>query len=240
MFLNPALGAALDRIAERAADLRRVFTPGAVPQHDDVASAGGAENFTLDPLAVAAPDDIYFVTADEQGRVSYTRDGAFAVRGGRLVDAAGRPVRGVTGTNRDPGDLHIDPVDEALGRAADPRVERDGSFVYTRATIDPRSGARVSQRVVVGRLLLARFPAGTRIRSDDGIEGVPTESVVAQTGFAGDESFPALAAMHVSRSRVDLTEGLARLKEAYLTFDALQAAETAKGHLNKTAMDLLK
>jgi hypothetical protein len=31
MFLNPAMSAALDRIAERAADVRRAFTPGALP-----------------------------------------------------------------------------------------------------------------------------------------------------------------------------------------------------------------
>jgi hypothetical protein len=46
--------------------------------------------------------------------------------------------------------------------------------------------------------------------------------------------------MHRTRSGVELDESLIRLKEAYLTFDALQAAETAKGHLGKTTMDLLK
>ena len=46
--------------------------------------------------------------------------------------------------------------------------------------------------------------------------------------------------MRRERSRVDIDESLMRLKEAYLAFDALQAAEAAKGHLGKTAMDLLK
>ncbi len=46
--------------------------------------------------------------------------------------------------------------------------------------------------------------------------------------------------MHRERSRVDVDESLIRLKEAYLAFDALQAAEAARAHLGKTAMDLLK
>ena len=46
--------------------------------------------------------------------------------------------------------------------------------------------------------------------------------------------------MQRERSRVDVDESLARLKDAYLAFEALQAAEAAKGRLGKTAMDLLK
>jgi hypothetical protein len=38
MFLNAGLSAALDRVAERAADVRRAFTPGALPVRGDVAT----------------------------------------------------------------------------------------------------------------------------------------------------------------------------------------------------------
>ena len=240
MFLNPNLSAALDRIAERAADVRRAYTPGAIPQHDDVALPKTAPVFTLDPLAVTASDDAYFVTNDEQGRRSYTRDGSFALRGGRLVDAEGRPILGRSGQEAALSELCVDPVDEALGRVRNVRIERDGSLVYSRDAVDPRSGTRESQRVVIGRIALARFPAGTRLETSDGSHCAAPAGVVAQTGLAADGRFGPLSPMHREHSRIDVDESLVRLKDAYLAFDALQAAEAAKGHLGKTAMDLLK
>jgi flagellar basal body rod protein FlgG len=240
MFLSSSLNAALDRIAERAADVRRAYTPGAVPQHDDVATPSPSSYFTFDPLAVVAPDGAYFVTSDDQGRRAYTRDGSFALRGGRLLDGEGRPIFGVRAPGGALTELGVDPVDEELGRVREAAIERDGSFVYRRETIDPRSGARESQRVVVGRVALARFPAGTRLETSDGIDCSPPAGIVPQLGLAGDASFAPLTPMHRERSRVDIDESLARLKDAYLTFDALQAAEAAKSHLRKTAMDLLK
>ncbi len=240
MFLNPAMSAALDRIAERAADVRRAFTPGAVPQHDDVATLKASSDFTLDPLAVAAPDDDYFVTRDERGRIAYTRNGSFALRAGRLVDADGRGVCGLRGAGGALTELQINEVDEALGRVGEAHIERDGSFVYRRDTIDPRSGMRESQRIVVGRVALAAFPAATRLDRDDANQLIAPAGVVPQIGIAGEGSFALLAPMRLARSRIDISESLVRLKDAYLTFDALQAAEFAKGHLGKTAMDLLK
>ncbi|HEV3195626.1 MAG TPA: hypothetical protein VGZ06_05770 [Candidatus Cybelea sp.] len=239
MFLNPAMSAALDRIAERAADVRRAFTPGAVPQHDDVATPKPSSDFTLDPLAVAAPGDDYFVTRDEHGRIAYTRNGSFALRGGRLIDADGRGVCGLRAGGA-LTELQINEVDEALGRVGEAHIERDGSFVYRRDAIDPRSGLRESQRIVVGRVALAAFPAATRLDTDDNNQLIAPAGVVPQIGVAGEGSFALLAPMRLERSRIDISESLVRLKDAYLTFDALQAAEFAKGHLGKTAMDLLK
>jgi flagellar basal body rod protein FlgG len=239
MFLNAAMSAALDRITERAADVRRAFTPGAVPEHDDVLTSAPSSDFALDPLAVSAPDHAYFVTTDDGGRTAYTRDGSFSLRGGALVDDSGRQVCGVRGAGDAPAQLHVDPVDESLGRLRDAHVERDGSFVYRRETIDPRTGARESQRVVVGRVVLARFPIGTRLRGD-GEEMQAPPGVAPEIGLPGDERFARLATMQRDRSRIDIDESLTRLKDAYLAFDALQAAETAKGHLGKTAMDLVK
>ncbi|MEO6835480.1 MAG: hypothetical protein ABI231_06185 [Candidatus Tumulicola sp.] len=233
------MSAALDRIAERAADVRRAFTRGASPQRSDVATAAAGAQFTLDPLSATAPEGAYFVSVDARGRTGYSRDGTFQVADGKLVDARGLSILG-----RAPGgtlgELRIDPVDAALGRAGNARVEADGSFVYARASIDPRTGARVAHDVVVGRIALARFPAGTKLDTDDGRRFFAPEGVVPHTGLAGDGTFAALAPMQRERSRVDLDASLMRLKDAYVAFDALAAAETAKDHLGKAAMDIVK
>ena len=240
MFMNPAMSAALDRIAERAADVRRAFTPGALPRHDDVARPGVITDFTLDPLAVTPPEGAYFVTRDEKGGIAYTRDGSFALRGGELVDAAGRPVCGIGEPGEAPRVLRVDPVDEALGRVDGARVDRDGSFLYRRETIDPRSGIRESQRIVVGRVVLARFPAGTRLTVDDAGESLATPQVAPELGVPGDANFAPVVPQRRERSRIDIDQSLIRLKDAYIAFDALQAAEAANGHLKKTTMDLVK
>jgi flagellar basal body rod protein FlgG len=239
MFLNSSLALALDRISERAADVRRAYTPGAVPRYDDVATAAPSSAFTLDPLAVTAPDGAYFVSVDDSGRRVYTRNGSFAIRDGRLAGADGRPILG-SAPGGSLSELRVDPVDEALGRIGDAQIEPDGTFVYRRDTLDPRSGRHESLRVVVGRIALARFPAGTRLEADDAGHAAPPDGVSPEIGLAADGKFAALAPMQRERSRVDLDESLVRLKEAYLVFDALRAAEAAKHHLGKTAMDLLK
>ena len=238
MFLNANLGAALDRIEERAADVRRAFTGGALPQRDDVATATPATYFTLDPLSVSAPDGAYFVTRNARGDLGYTRDGSFALRGGRLVDEAGNAVQRAMpdGTL---ADLTVDPVDSALARAGDERIESDGTLSYARAIVDPRNaGRRQTQRLTAGRLALARFPAGTRIESSDGVTYLPPSGVSAQLGVAG--AMGALSPMHRDRSRIDVDRSLLRLKEAFMALDALHAAESAKSHAGKTAMDLVK
>ncbi|MFY9859121.1 MAG: hypothetical protein WAK80_01040 [Candidatus Cybelea sp.] len=238
MFLNPVLSAALDRITERAADVRRAFVPGSVPQHDDVATPAAVSDFTLDPLSVSASGGLYFVARDSRGEAGFTNDGSFALRNGRLEDRDGRAICGIDPSGQ-LAELRIDSVDDVLGRAANARIEADGSLVYDRTSIDPRSGKREGQRVVAGRLALARFPAATRVSERDGLRIAPP-GVDAQFGEAGRDGFAMLEPLHRSRSRVDVDESLARLKEAYIAFDALQAAESAKGHLGKTAMDLLK
>jgi flagellar basal body rod protein FlgG len=232
MFLSSSLSVALDRIAERVADVRRAYTPGAVPAHDDVATASATSTFTFDPLAVAPPEGTYFVV--------YSRDGSLSLRDGALVDSGGRPICGVTSRDTALHELRVDPVDEALGRVSDAAIQKDGTLVYRRATVDPRSGNREAQRIVVGRIALARFPAGTRLESSDGSHMVPPDGTSAQFGLPSDGKFGALAPMQRERSRVDVDESLARLTDAYFAFEALQAAEAAKGHLGKTAMDLLK
>jgi flagellar basal body rod protein FlgG len=240
VLLNPAMSAALDRIAERAADVRRAFAPGAVPHYDDVATSSDRSDFTLDPLSVAPPAGAYFVTLDARGRTIYTRDGSFSVRSGRLVDERGLPVLGRRAPNTPLDEMRIDPVDEALGRTNRIRIDGDGSLIYARETIDPRTGKRAQSRIVVGRVALARFPAGSRLDTADGRSFTAPPGVAPHTGFPGDGSFDALAPMRRAHSRVDLDASLIRLKDAYTAFDALAAAEHAKGRLEKTAMDVVK
>ena len=129
MFLNPSLTGALDRIAERAADLRRAYAPGAIPQNDDVATPAAASDFTLNPLSVVAPDASFFIVADEQGSRFYTRDGTFALRDGALVDENGRPVLGVRRPGGAVAALRVDGIDAALGRIHSPRDRRRWKFL---------------------------------------------------------------------------------------------------------------
>lgn len=241
MYLNPNLGSALDRIEERAADVRRIFTGGALPQRDDVATATPVADFTLDPLSVSAPDGTYFVTRNAQGDIGYTRDGQFALRDGRLVDEAGNTVQRALG-NGTFADLTIDPVDRALGQASDERIESDGTLWYARGIVDPRNANRQMRRIAAGQLALARFPAGTRMASSDGLTYLAHGGAAPEIGVAGAGAggLGLLLPMHRDRSRVDVDRSLLRLKEAYMAFDALHAAESAKSHFGKTAMDLVK
>lgn len=237
MFLNAPISAALERIAERASDVRRAYEPGALPARDDVA-AQSASQPALDPLSVALPESAYLVARGEKG-YAYTRDGSLCVRDGRLLDAAGRPILG-TNAGGTLTEIAIDPVDAALGRAGNVRVESDGSVVYDRPSIDPRNGARAAQRVVAGRVALARFPAASKlVPARDGSLAAPP-GVAPHVGAPADGSFGALQTMRRTGFGVDLDASLARLKDAYVAFDALQAAEAAKGRCGKTVMDLLK
>lgn len=240
MFLNPAMSAALDHIAERAADVSRAFTPGAFPNHDDVATAQPSSDFTLDPMSVSAPEGAYLITSDGRGGFTYTRDGLLSIRNGSVVNSEGNVICGLSLSEKSPLQLEVDPVDEALGRIGQPSIESDGSVVYRREVIEPRSGSPEVQRVVIGRIALARFPAGTKLEKTADNELRAPANVAPQLGLPGDGTFALLAPRQRERSRIDIDQGLVRLKDAYLAFEALAAAEAAKSHLGKTAMDLVK
>lgn len=240
MFVNAAIADALDRIAQRGADAMRAFTPGSVPFNDDVATAAASSRPAFDPLSVAAPENAYFVVAGAGGERHYTRDGCFAMRGDALVADGGRPVLGFASDTAALAPLRANEVDVALGRVRAPQVEADGTVVYRRDAIDPHTGARVSQRVVVGRLALARFPAGTRLDAADPVSLTAPSGVLPHLGRPNDGTFRAVAPMRREQSRVDLDASLSHLQDAYLAFDALQAAHKADGAVKKTTMDLLK
>jgi hypothetical protein len=176
--------------------------------------------------AAAAFMPSYIVTAQANGAMSYTNDRRFAIREGMLVDATGNAVLGYTSGDAPLGPLRIDPIDAALGYAAQARVFADGSFGYERTAIDPQTGSRTIDRTVVGRIALARFPSGITLRSAGMQHVTPPSGVAPHIAPAGDTAFQDRA--------------LDRLQDAYLAFDALRAAGHAEGSLDKTVMDLLK
>jgi flagellar basal body rod protein FlgG len=240
MMVNAATQDALGRIAQRAADVQRAFTPGAIPQFGDVETDRPASRAMLDPLSVAAPPDAYFLTTDERGRAVYTRDGGFAVEGGKLVGANGQAILGFTARSSVTTDLRIDAIDESLGRVQNLRIESDGTLAYDRTVIDPRNGTRERERVAVGQVALARFPAATKLSVADANHYLAPPGTLPHVGRAGDGNFSTLAPMQREESRIDFDRSLDRLEEAYVAFDALQAAHKAQGGIGKTTMDLLK
>ncbi len=237
-MLNGASLSALSRIAERANDLLNAYTPGFRPTFSDVTAALPKPEKSSNPLSVVAPADGWFVVAAKDGSRRYTRDGEFEFRNGALVTSHGEPVmtleRGVAVP------LRADPVDVALGRCTDVRVESDGTLAYTRPALDPQTGERTVERVGIGRVALARFPAGTQpVRLDPSTYGAP-HGVLPHFGTPADGSFGGLVTYARDRGALDLDSGIARLQEAYQAFSALGAANRARGKTESVAMDLVK
>ncbi|HEY8315102.1 MAG TPA: hypothetical protein VIG51_13155 [Candidatus Baltobacteraceae bacterium] len=239
MLISGATSRAISDVAAREADVLRAFVPGAVPERTDVAT-GSRSLPSLDPLSVAAPSDAFFVVRDDRGRLCFSRDGTFQLRGGELVDSKGAPVLGYLAEGATLSPLRADPVDAALNLTDDARVESDGSVTYGRATIDPRTGTREERRTSLGRIALARFAAGTKLDALDASRSTAPPGAIPHVGRAADGNFAALTTHAREGSRVDIDRGLQKLQEAYLALDALRSADRARDGVRKTAMDLLK
>ena len=239
MMVGNATSHALGEIASRQADLRGAYTPGATPSHADVATPD-IPQATLDPLSVAVPSDAYLVGRDERGRQTYTRDGILHLADNTLVDRFNQPVLGFGNSRVTLQPLRVDPVDAALGRTAGLHIGADGTVSYLRSAIDPRTGNRTSEEVVVGRVALARFSAATKLQPIDQTRMTAPPGVRPHVGNPGDGNFGALRPNMQSSSGIDINLGIEKLSEAYLAFDALRAAHAAQGKVEKTAMDLVK
>jgi flagellar basal body rod protein FlgG len=238
MHVSPMIGAALERIEERADDVRRAFTPGAEPLLDD----SGRDEVSYpasDPLSVAPPDRLYFVERSVSGEVRYTRDGSFVLRDGVLCSRDGGSILGYSraGTL---GELRCDMLDLALGRVAGVRVGADGSVGYERSVVDPRTGRRDMQRISMGRIALARFAAGTRLgeRDDGGL--VAIDDAVPRLGVPGEGGFGAVTPARRESSGIDIDRSIDRLRAAYVEFDAMQAVYQAQNGVAKGAVDIIK
>ena len=243
-MLNPASLDALARIAARVNDLLLAYAPGTMPRNSDTIAAPRVPEIATSPLSVVAPDGSYFIAQERGGGRSYTRAGDMQVRDGVLAGPDGAPILGFLGSSRVPGavpqPLRVPEFDRVLGRTADARIESDGSFVYTRAAIDPRTSERANERVVVGTLALARLPAGTQGVRVDATHVRAPGGVLPHVGMPADGVFGGLATYSRDRGGLDIDAGLQRLQEAYLAFGALRAANSARGSVEKSAMDLIK
>lgn len=239
MTVGAAAARAFETIRAREDDVLQAYTPGAAPKRADVAKDATSAP-VADALAVTASQGDYFVTSDERGRLTFTRDGSFRCSDGALLDAAGHPVYGYRGDGATLAPLRADRVDVALGLTDDARIAPDGTVSYERVTIDPRTGARETRDVPIGRLALARFPAGTRPAQADATHVLAGEGTVPHFGRPGDGHFAPVAPNRREQSGIDIDTGLQRLQEAYVALDALRAAHVAERHVEKTAMDLLK
>ncbi|HEV3156961.1 MAG TPA: hypothetical protein VGZ00_06395 [Candidatus Baltobacteraceae bacterium] len=240
-MLNAVTSAALDRINVRAADALGAYRSGFQPlARDSAGSAASTIEPSVNPLDVVAPEGTYFLVGETNGERSYSRDGSLAIRDGILQDAGGRPVLGFSGNGRTPQALRVDSVDRALDRVRKIRIDADGSLVYTRSSVDPRTGERRDARVVVGRLALGRFPAGTLPARLDSTRVAAPSGIVPHIGYPEDGNFPALRVQARDLGRVDMLSALERLQDAYDSFEAIAAAERAERGLDKTSMELVK
>ncbi|MFY9779368.1 MAG: hypothetical protein WAJ85_02525 [Candidatus Baltobacteraceae bacterium] len=241
-MIDPAIAAAFARIGAREQDLLEAFRPGFEPRADDAAARAPQRTPSLDPLSVVAPEGAYFVSAGSGASARLSRDGSFRLTGGELRAADGSAALGFTlGERRGPpAPLRVDPVDAALGRVADPRIGADGTVSYLRTTVDPRGGERRSERVALGRLALARLPAGTQPVRLDATHVAAPAGVPVFVGVPADGTFAPLTTNARDRGRIDPAAGLQRLQEAYLAFEALQAEHMARLGTEKTTLDLLK
>jgi flagellar basal body rod protein FlgG len=240
MMLATSALDALQRIADRANDVLSAYGPGAFPLHADVATAH-APLPSADPLSVAAPPGAWFVTSDAGGARTYTRAGTFALGAdGTLRAPDGSAVLGTTADGSAPGPLRVPELDRVLGRVAGARLAADGTLSYARSAIDPRTRERADETVVVGRVALARFPAGSLPQRLDATRFAGVAGVVPHLGAPADGTFPALATFARDAGNVDLDAGLQKLTEAYVAFSALQAVHTAEGAGGKVVMDLVK
>ncbi|MBV8727583.1 MAG: flagellar hook basal-body protein [Candidatus Eremiobacteraeota bacterium] len=238
MMISATTVHALDDIGQRETELRAAFQPGAAATHSEIAAAASIDR-DVSPLSVASGGNAYFVVRDLNGRELFTRDGVFHIDNGTLVDRNGMPVLGYhRGDTLSP--LTLDPIDDALGRIRNLRIEADGSVAYDKATIDPVTRQTERARVVVGKIALARFSAATRLEPIDQTRWRAPHGIPPHLGVAADENFPALVTHAHRRSGIDPLAGIDRLQESYLAFDALRAAHNAQGKAEKIAMDLLK
>src|SRR5579875_3539910 len=130
---------AYERVVSRAEDLRDAFRTGRTPRNDDVRTTPRVVPAS-DPLAIVPPPGAYLVVRGADGARAYERDGALSLADGTLRTSDGAEVLGYPGGSARaavPVPLRVPAVDAALGRAADARIEADGTVAYARAAIDP-------------------------------------------------------------------------------------------------------
>ena len=237
-MIDPAIGRLMDAVAARGEEISHWQMPGFEPVRGD-ARTPARSAMTFRSLDVAPPPDARFVFSDRAGRRIYSRDGGLHAADGKLVNAEGAPVLGYAPGSTMLGELHVDPAELALGRVHDLRIERDGSFAYSRTVVDARTAQRREERVCAGTVALARFPAGTQPVAAGFGERAPI-GVEPHVGRPGDANFAYLETGRRDTGSLDLDRALALLHDAYQQLDAVTAARQAVLSGEKTVMDLVK
>ena len=227
-------------VERRAEDLRLLYTGGAQPNFADAIRTESSEP-ARDALSIALPPDAYLVAGDSK-KPAFTRDGALSVRDGTLVDGSGTPVLGYPAgdTSGVPRELHIDKDDALLERAQDVRIEPDGVFGYARTIVDPKTLQAHIERVAVGHLALARFPAATNLERIDATHARPPANVVPFLGTPNDGHFSAVFPQRRAIGGLDADTAISRLQDAYLALRALGALERTQNGVIRGALDLVK
>jgi flagellar basal body rod protein FlgG len=193
-----------------------------------------------DPMSVAAPERTYFIGTDAQGRRFYTRNGVFHLANGVLRTQNGSSVLGFPPGHNQLTTLRQDPVDAVLKRGQDERIAPDGTVSYLRNVIDPKTGAAKPERVVIGRVALARFPAATELHAPDGVHVTAPAGIEPSVGLPSSETLGALAVNRIDRGSYDVKAGINELRTAYMQLDAMRAADIARRKTEKTVGDLIK
>jgi prepilin-type processing-associated H-X9-DG protein len=243
-MINPGPARALAELASRATEMLHAYEPGYETSDDQIRSATLARSEpALDAMSVAGPESAYFVGRDAAGKTFYSRDGSFRLDGANVTWADGSAVLGYA-----PGAplgaplqaLRVDPVDAALGRVGDPHVEADGSVVYTRTAVDPQTGKKNDERVVAGRIALARFPAGSALPAVAANRVAQPAGVAPSLGAPGVAGFGNVTPKARDLGSVDFESGLNQLREAFLALDAMSASDRVDDRDAHVAMDLIK
>jgi hypothetical protein len=243
-MINSGPAAALSELATRAQEMLHAYEPGYETQDDEIRSATlSRPKPDNDPMSVSAPEGSYFMGTDRAGQSFFSRDGSFKVEGANVTWPDGSAVLGFpanAAAGAKPQPLRVDAVDAALGRAGDPHVEADGSVVYTRSVVDPKTGKTNPENVALGKIALARFPAGTSLpRVADHRVAVPP-GISPTIGKAGDAAFGKLDTKSRDLGSVDFEAGLNQLREAFLALDAMSASDRVSDKDAHVAMDLIK
>jgi hypothetical protein len=239
-MIDATTTAGLAEIAARERDVAHAYEPGFVPEANDVAAAPRTIR-SADPLSVAAPAGTYFLASGSGDAVRFTRDGSFALVDGMLCGPDGRAILGFPiGEHAKLGPLRVDDFDRALGRVSQACVDSDGTLSYLRTSLDPRTGERRIERFAVGKVAVARFPAGTQPLRLDATHVTTPPGTKARVGVPGKDAFAALVPGARDLGGVDIVAGLEKVREAYDTFAAARAARHAHGSNEKTTMDLVK
>ena len=214
---------------------------GYVPNDPDLASTvTETMSEPKHPLDVVLPQHAYLIVDGARGR-AYSRNGDLQLTDGELRTADGKAVLGTSASgasNDSLGPLRADSVDVALGRVHDPEISSDGVVAYGRTTVDARNGHVSTQRVVIGKVALASFAAGTRLARVDNFSAAPTAGEQPNLGIPGDARFARLRTHAREISSVDVYRATARWTEAVQAYYALLDAKVNSGA--KTAMDLIK